>query len=70
MPTPLGTPPVQVAAVWEPTVAATIVTPEEYTGAIMQLCQVGGWARACVRFLCVVCLRGGRWWWWEGGHPS
>lgn len=28
-------------AVWEPTVAATIVTPNDYVGAIMQLCQVG-----------------------------
>ena len=34
---------VKVAAVWEPTVAATVVTPNEYVGAIMQLCQVRGW---------------------------
>ena len=31
---------VKVAAVWEPTVAATVVTPNEYVGALMQLCQV------------------------------
>jgi hypothetical protein len=31
---------VVAAAVWEPTVAATVVTPNEFIGAIMQLCQV------------------------------
>ncbi len=30
---------VKLAGVWEPTVAATILTPIAYTGAIMQLCQ-------------------------------
>jgi hypothetical protein len=29
------------SAVWEPTVEATVVTPNQYVGAIMQLCQVG-----------------------------
>lgn len=29
---------VRVEAVWEPTVRATVVTPEEYVGALMQLC--------------------------------
>ncbi|KAL4425285.1 hypothetical protein ABPG75_009301 [Micractinium tetrahymenae] len=29
----------KIAAVWEPTVAATIVTPNDYVGSIMQLCQ-------------------------------
>ncbi|PSC76214.1 translation factor GUF1 mitochondrial isoform X1 isoform B [Micractinium conductrix] len=33
---PLNT---KVAAVWEPTVAATVVTPNEFVGSIMQLCQ-------------------------------
>lgn len=28
------------SAVWEPTVAATIVTPNDYVGSIMTLCQV------------------------------
>ncbi|EFN57155.1 hypothetical protein CHLNCDRAFT_56093 [Chlorella variabilis] len=30
---------VKIAEVWEPTVAATIVTPNDYVGSIMQLCQ-------------------------------
>ncbi|KAI3434957.1 hypothetical protein D9Q98_003011 [Chlorella vulgaris] len=29
----------KIAEVWEPTVAATVVTPNEFIGAIMQLCQ-------------------------------
>lgn len=29
-----------LSAVWEPTVAATIVTPNDYVGSIMTLCQV------------------------------
>lgn len=54
---PLNT---KVGAVWEPTVAATILSPVSYTGALMQLCQdrrgeltehsVLGETRALLRF--------------------
>lgn len=33
---PLGR---KIAAVWEPTVRATIITPNEYVGPLMSLCQ-------------------------------